>query len=61
MRTSISASVQGSRSREYQFITYATNIIYSLKTGYIEFARLESSVDDVHSAIVSPVVSMAAS
>ena len=31
-----------------------------LKTGYTEFARLESSADAIHSAIVSPVVAMAA-
>ena len=28
--------------------------------GYIEFARLESSVDDMHAAIVSPAVVMVA-
>ena len=31
-----------------------------LKTGYIEFARVESSADAIHSAIVSPAVAMAA-
>ena len=37
---------------------FATYI--NLKTGYIEFARLESSADTIHSAIVNPVVAMAA-
>ena len=31
-----------------------------LKTGYIEFARLESSADTIHSAIVSLVVAVVA-
>ena len=31
-----------------------------LKTGYLEFARLESSADDIHAAIVSPAVVMTA-
>ena len=31
-----------------------------LKTGYIEFARLESSADAIHAAIVSPAVAMTA-
>ena len=31
-----------------------------VQTGYIEFARLESSADAIHSAIVSPAVAMAA-
>ena len=35
------------------------NIIV-LKNGYMGFARLKSSADAIHSAIVSPVVTMAA-
>ena len=30
------------------------------KEGYIEFARIESAADAIHSAIVSPAVAMAA-
>ena len=31
-----------------------------LKTGYIEFAQIESSVNPVHAVIFSPAVAMAA-
>ena len=36
------------------------NHIQTLKTGYIEFDRLESYADAIHAAIVSPAVAMAA-
>ena len=42
----------------FRRIQYSNN--YCLKSGYIEFARLESSADAIHAAIVSPAVAVAA-
>ena len=39
---------------------YYCSIYCILKTGYVEFAQLESSADAIHSAIVSRAVAMAA-
>ena len=36
------------------------SVLYYLKTGYIEFARLDSSAAAIHAVIVSPAVAMAA-
>ena len=34
--------------------------MFSLKTGYVGFAWLESSVDATHAVLLSPAVAMAA-
>ena len=39
---------------------FAADNGHALKTGYVEFARLGSSADAVHAAIVRPAVAMAA-